>query len=144
MKYALIANGMVDAISFEPQEDPWIEVGDEVFAGFLVSEDGGISAPLPDPAPVPNLTFPQLLFGLVTEGFTSEAEANDWLVRRILPPSVDAMISQLPGPQQVLVRARALQPVEVLREDPIINAFGASLGKSSDELDEFFRTYAGV
>lgn len=98
----------------------------------------------PNEAAVPNLTFAQLLFGLVTENWITEAEGTAWLVNRTLPAPVEALISSLPANQQLLVRARALQPTEILRADPMVQAMGAAQGKTSEELDQFFRTYAGV
>lgn len=102
-----------------------------------------VEPPAP-PVPVPNLTFAQLLFGLVTESWITEAEGTAWLVNRTLPAPVEALISSQPANQQLLVRARALQPTEILRADPMVQAMGAAQGKTSEELDQFFRTYAGV
>lgn len=96
------------------------------------------------PLPVPNLTFAQLLFGLVTEGFITQQEGNDWLIARILPANVEAAISQLPGPQQLLMRARALQPTEVLFSDPMVQSMGAAQGKTQEQMAQFFRTYSVV
>lgn len=55
-KYALVVDGVVDVISYDPDRDengdvlpPWVLVGDDVFAGFINNEDGTFIAP--DPAP---------------------------------------------------------------------------------------------
>jgi hypothetical protein len=90
----------------------------------------------PPATPVPNLSFAQLLYGLVTEEFITEQEANDWLVNRILPEPIETLISQLTGPQQILARARALQPTEIVFSDPMVQALGGD--------EQFFRTYAEV
>lgn len=90
----------------------------------------------PPAAPVPNLSFAQLLYGLVMEGFIDEGEAMAWLVDRILPAPIEALIAQLPGPQQVLTRARALQPTEIVFTDPMVQAMGGD--------EQFFRTYSEV
>lgn len=144
MKFALIIKGVVDAISFEPQEEPWIEVSDDVFAGFIQNGDGTFSAPPPAPAPVPaSISFAQLLIGLVTEKWISEADGEGWLTGT-LPAAVMAVISALPAEQQFAAKARALRPSEVLRADPLVAAMGAAAGKTPAEIDTFFRTYAGV
>ena len=54
MKYAKIVGGVVDAISIpQPlQEDGWIEVADDVFAGFIANEDGTFSAPPAQPVDI--------------------------------------------------------------------------------------------
>lgn len=48
MKYALVIDGMVDSISHEPQEAPWVPVPDVVFAGFV---QAGARAWAPPPQP---------------------------------------------------------------------------------------------
>lgn len=100
--------------------------------------------PPPEPPPVPPLTFPQLLFGLLSESWITEAEANAWLVDRALPTSVETLLATLPAEQQFLARARALQPTQIIRTDPLVESLGTAQGKTSEELDNFFRTYAGV
>jgi len=143
MKYALIINGVVNTISFEPQADPWIEVGDEVFAGFTANRDGTFTAPPVPPAPVPNLSFAQLLIGLVTEKWITEAEGEAWLAGT-LPGAVLLVIDSLPAEQRFIAKARAIRPSEVLRSDPLVAAMSVAAGKTSADLDAFFRTYAGV
>lgn len=133
-----------------PSGKPWRIVDDselpsrEVRDLWRWTESGPLDVTEPEPTPVPNLTFPQLLFGLVTEGFITEQEGNDWLVGRTLPAGIEAAISQLPGPQQLLARARALQPTEVIFSDPMVQMMGAAQGKTQDEMAAFFRAYAGV
>lgn len=144
MKYALVINGAVDTISFEPQIEPWVEVPDDIFAGFTQNEDGTFSAPPPAPPPVPtSLSFAQLLIGLVSEQWISEFEGEQWL-QGVLPPQVTTLIETLPPEQQFAAKARASRPSEVLRADPMVVALGAAQGKTPEELDQFFRTYAGV
>ncbi len=120
------------------------EHGRLIHAAALEMGPAPYVAPPPQPLPVPNLTFAQLLFGLVTEGFITEAEGNAWLVNRVLPASVEGAIGGLPGPQQLLARARALQPTEILFSDPMVQMMGAAQGKTPEELDQFFRIYSGV
>lgn len=144
MKFALIIKGVVDAISFEPQEEPWIEVSDDVFAGFIQNGDGTFSAPPPAPDPVPaSITFAQLLIGLVAEGWITEAEGEGWLTGT-LPAAVVAVINTLPADQRFAAKARALRPSEVLRADPLVAAMAAAAGKTEAQLDDFFRTYSEV
>lgn len=45
-KFALVVGDRIDTISFEPQEAPWIEVDDSVFAGFNLVDDEWVP---PDP-----------------------------------------------------------------------------------------------
>lgn len=89
------------------------------------------------------LSFAQLLIGLVTEGWITEFEGEQWLTG-VLPPQVTALIETLPTEQQFAAKARAARPSEILRNDPMVVSMGAAQGKTPEELDTFFRTYAGV
>lgn len=143
MKYALIIDGVVDTISLEPQDAPWVEVADDVFGGFVASGENWV-APPPPPAPVPTeITFAQLMIGLVTEQWITEAEGEGWLTGA-LPLAVLTVIDSLPEAQRFAAKARALRPSEVLRADALVAAMGAAAGKTEAEIDAFFTTYAGV
>lgn len=96
------------------------------------------------PAPVPqSITFAQLLIGLVTEAWITEAEGEAWLAGT-LPTAVLLVIDSLPAGQRFAAKARALRPSEVLRSDPLVAAMGTAAGKTSAQIDAFFQTYAQV
>ena len=99
--------------------------------------------PGPQPEPVPNLSFAQLMIGLVSEGWITTAEGEAWLTGT-LPAPVLALIATLPAGQQFPAKARALRPTIVERTDPLVSALGAAQGKTDAQLDTFFRTYALV
>lgn len=88
------------------------------------------------------LSFSQLLHGLVTEGWITQAEGEAWLVGRTLPAPLKALISQLPQSQRFLAKARALQPSEVSFADPLVLALGQMQGRTEDEMAEFFAVYS--
>jgi hypothetical protein len=89
------------------------------------------------------LSFAQLLIGLVTEAWITEAEGEAWLAGT-LPNAVLLVIDSLPAGQRFAAKARALRPSEVLRSDPLVAAMGTAAGKTSAEIDTFFQTYAQV
>lgn len=89
------------------------------------------------------LSFAQLLIGLVTEQWITEAEGEAWLVGT-LPTAVTDVIAVLPENQRFAAKARATRPSDVQRNDPLVTAMGAAANKTLEQLDEFFRTYAGV
>lgn len=98
--------------------------------------------PFPPPPPrIPNLSFAQLLIGLVTEGWITETEGGAWLVGT-LPDVVLLVISMLPPEQQFAAKARAIRPSEIIRDDPLVGALATAEGKTSQEIDEFFVTYS--
>jgi hypothetical protein len=49
MKYALIKNGVIDTISYQPV-DGWVQVPDTAFAGFIQSGGSWIAPPSDHPA----------------------------------------------------------------------------------------------
>lgn len=90
-----------------------------------------------------SLTFAQLLIGLVTEGWITEAEGEAWLTGT-LPAPVLSLIATLPAGQQFAAKARAIAPSVVLRNDALVVALGAAQGKTPEQIDAFFTTYAQV
>lgn len=100
-----------------------------------------LALPVAEPT-VPNLSFVQMLIGLVSEGWITADEGRAWRDRVALPKQVSGLISQLPVEQQFAVETRAFAPSEVLRADPLVAAMGAAAGKTDAEMDDFFRKYA--
>lgn len=102
---------------------------------------------VPDPVlnvPVPQeMSFAQLLIGLVAEGWITEAEGDAWVDRQ-LPAAVLQLIAGLPQEQRFAARTRAKMPSVVLRNDALVVALATQQGKSAEELDQFFRTYSNV
>lgn len=90
------------------------------------------------------LTPAQLLIGLVTEGWITEAEGDAWLAGNALPSAALALVATLPTGAQFAARARMLRMSEALRLDPLVISLGAAEGKTAAQLDSFFETYAAV
>ena len=119
-------------------------------AGFDVAalvaeiEAGAVpDAPPPPPLQTTQITFAQLLIGLVAEGWITEAEGEAWLTGT--PPApVIALIGQLPQAQRFAAKARAIRPSIVLRSDPLVIALGTMQGKTPAQLDAFFNTYGAA
>jgi hypothetical protein len=93
--------------------------------------------------PSMKLSFAQLLIGLVSEAWITEAEGESWLAGT-LPFNVLLVIDGLPADQRFPAKARALRPSEVLRADPLVGAMGTAAGKTEAEIDAFFTTYSAV
>lgn len=102
----------------------------------------GYTPPPEGPAPVPNeLSFPQLIAGLVAEGWITKNEGKAW-VRGTLPAIVQGLIDSLPENQQMLAEARAIAPSVILRNDPLVTALGNLAGRTSEQIDDLFRNYS--
>lgn len=90
-----------------------------------------------EPAPQA-ISFAQLLIGLVSEAWITEAEGEAWLAGT-LPFAVLTVIDSLPAEQRFAAKARAIRPSVVLRDDPLVVSMGAAAGKSEADIDTFFR-----
>lgn len=136
--YRATVDGVEMFIPDAPGNRHWQMVQDAIAEGATVTVEE------PPAPPVPNLSFPQLLIGLVTEGWITAEEGRAWRDRVALPAPVVELISKLPPEQQFASETRALAPSEVLRDDPLVVSLGAMQQKTPEELDQFFRTYAVV
>ena len=96
-----------------------------------------------DTSKIPQLSFGQLLIGLVAEGWITEAEGNAWL-DGTLPKPVTDLIATLPQPMQFPAKVRAKRPEVVLRTDNMVKLLGAAQNKSPAELDAFFAAAAAL
>lgn len=130
-------------IPFTADPDDIEAYGADIYEAALAMEPAPYVAPPAPPTPVPNLSFAQLLIGLVTEQWITEAEGEAWLAGT-LPDDVLVVIDSLPANQRFAAKARALRPSEVFRSDPLVAAMGAAAGNTEAEIDTFFQTYAGV
>ena len=141
MKYFKNQNDDVFAYESDGSQDDFIP---ESFIAITEQEANDITESKIGFSPVPaSISFAQLLIGLVTETWITEAEGTAWL-QGVLPAAVETLITSLPQEQQFIARARASRPSEVLRNDPLVVSLGAAQGKTEEELDDFFRTYSGV
>lgn len=89
------------------------------------------------------LTFAQLMIGIVSAGWITEAEGDAWLSGTLPAPVLD-VIASLPANQQFAAKARAVRPSVILRTDPLVAALASAQGKTDDDLDTFFLTFAQV
>lgn len=128
---------ITDAVTGEETIRPYTP---EEIAAAQAAEAAGVEAARASLS----LSFAQLLIGLVTEQWITPAEGRAWRDRVALPAQVQAVIDALPPEQQFAAETRALAPSEVLRMDPLVVSMGAAAGKTPEEMDTFFRTYAQV
>lgn len=136
--YRATVDGVELFIPNAPGNRHWHMVQEAIAAGANVTIEQ------PPPVPVPDLTFAQLLIGLVTEQWITVQEGRDWRDRVALPTQVQSVIAALPLEQQFAAETRAFAPSIIIRNDPLVSAMGAAAGKTEEEIDNFFRTYSGV
>ena len=97
----------------------------------------------PDPRIAMQLTFAQLLIGLVTEGWITRTEGEAWL-NGTLPLPVTVVIATLPANQQFAATARAKRPSVIMRLDGLVTVLAATQGRTDAQMDAFFTTYAAI
>lgn len=90
-----------------------------------------------DPLDYPELSFAQMLIGLVTLGWITEAEGNAW-VQGILPADIEAYIATLPETARFAARARAARPATIVRYDPVVVGLAILKNKQPEEINQFF------
>jgi hypothetical protein len=130
----------IDGTPWTIPNDPANRYRQAVLAAIAAGAD--VTNETATPAQKSEITFAQLLIGLVAEGWITEAEGEAWLTGT--PPApVLALIGQLPAGQRFAARARAVRPSIVLLSDPLVQALGAMQGKSA-ELPGFFNTYGAA
>lgn len=96
----------------------------------------------PHPAPIPNLSFSQLVIGMVVTAQITEAEGEAWLTGNGLPQAMADLIAQLPVEDQFIARARALRPTVIERNDPLAIQLTQINGGTSEDMDAFFITFS--
>lgn len=136
-----------------------VAIEDAYHAELMAAQDAGQiivagidGVPIAVDPPAPDLatqragmqmSFAQLLIGLVAEAWITEAEGEAWLAGT-LPAAVLSVIAALPPEARFAATARAIRPSVILRTDPLVAALGAAQGTSDAELDAFFIGYALV
>ena len=148
MRKALVENGkVVNIILVDPNNIPnwcsnWPDATADAMIGGTYSD--GLFTPVVVPVKVPSsISFAQLLIGLVSEGWITEAEGDAW-AGGTLPTAVTSVINTLPAEQRFAARTRAKQPSEIVRNDPLVIALGTAQGKTTEQLDQFFVKYSQV
>lgn len=127
-KYALVSNGIVDTISISKKpSDDWVEVSDDIFAGFILQDDGSFLPP-EQPEPTREELYPPL----------APWKFHAILAIAGLAESLEQILSSLDPLPQAVARAKIERVSEYHRDDPLVGQFSEALGKTSDEIDELW------
>jgi hypothetical protein len=122
-----------------------VQTGETTYRDYTAEEIAAFQAEMTEQFRAgAKLSFAQMLIGLVSEEWITEAEGRSWRDRQGVPAPVQALIASLPVEQQFAAETRAIAPSVVLRTDPLVIALAAMQGKTPEELDTFFTTYAEV
>lgn len=89
------------------------------------------------------LTRAQMLMGLVSEGWITEAEGNAWLARTALPAVAIDLINTFPEAERFGLRARLMDFDRAPRDSDLVIGLGSAAGKTESDIDAFFEAYSG-
>ena len=113
------------------------------FGAAILPYEPPTQPPVADPRAEMQMTFAQLLIGLVAMGWITKPEGIAWLGGTV-PVAVNTLIASLPVDQQFAALARAVRPSVVQRLDALVVALAAMQGRTDAQMDTFFVTYAAV
>ena len=107
----------------------------------LIENDIPIAPYVAPPAPVPDLTVRQFMIGLHLNGMITEAEAMN---RSIIPAAIAAVFDTLPPSYATVARITWANMTVVPRQDPLVDALGASMNMTPAQIDTFFMQASAI
>lgn len=110
--------------------------------GWIWNGQNLASPPTP-PLPVPaQITRLQLLLGLTRAGLITSAEGEDAAAGIRIPSLIVSVFNALPSDQAVAARIRWNAMTVCERANPLVAAVAAASGKTSQEMDDLFRSWS--
>lgn len=107
----------------------------------LIENNTPIAPYVAPPAPVPDLTVRQFLSALTLQGIITESEAMN---RSGIPAAIAAVFDTLPPSYATVARITWANMTTVPRQDPLIEALGASMNMTPAQIDDFFRQASAI
>jgi hypothetical protein len=99
----------------------------------------------PPPPSFPNTISDRQFFQqLAVAGLISEDEAIDAVAIGQMPAAIGAFINALPSEQQFPAKMLLKGAVSFNRDHPLVEAFGAMQGMTSDQIDDLWRAAAAL
>lgn len=131
-----------DINNYTPPDDFTVIQSEDVAIGRQVL-NGSVVVPVipPEQTIVPDLTARQFLSALTLQGIITESEAMD---RSTIPASIAAVFNTLPPAAATVARITWANMTIVPRQDPLVDALGASLNMMPTQIDDFFRQAATI
>lgn len=105
----------------------------------LIANNTPIGPYIAPPDPVSDLTARQFLSALTLQGIITESEAMD---RSTIPASIATVFNTLPPAAAIMARITWANMTIIPRQDPLVDALGASLNMTPTQIDDFFRQAA--
>jgi len=107
----------------------------------LIADNTPIGPYVAPPTPIPDLTARQFLSALTLQGIITEAEAMN---RSVIPSAIAAVFATLPPSYATVARITWANMTVVPRQDPLIDALGASMNMTPAQIDTFFMQASAI
>jgi len=107
----------------------------------LIENSTPIGPYVAPPTPIPDLTARQFLSALTLQGIITEAEAMN---RSVIPSAIAAVFDTLPPSYATVARITWANMTTVPRQDPLIDALGASMNMTPAQIDTFFMQASAI
>jgi hypothetical protein len=103
-----------------------VEVSKEVFDRFA--------------NPAPDITPRQFYMQAEKEGYVTKQEVTDALKNKIIPSSIQSIINAISNPDQKFnAEMQLISSIHFQRNNPLSEMIGLSFGKTTYQIDQFFR-----
>jgi len=124
----------------------------KISTGWVIDEVDGVPTqvhilqdiPPPEPVPVPDLTFRQLLWGLLSEGKITEEEALAAATVRTVPAAIQKAFDLLPPEQIPLAKITWATMSRAIRDDALTSLIAMNNEMNPEDTDEFFWKYSQI
>jgi hypothetical protein len=117
-----------------------VDVGNGVYQR-LIADNTPIGPYVAPPTPIPDLTARQFLSALTLQNIITEAEAMN---RSVIPAAIAAVFDTLPPSYATVARITWANMTIVPRQDPLVDALGASMNMTPAQIDTFFMQASAI
>jgi hypothetical protein len=107
----------------------------------LIADNTPIGPYVAPPTPIPDLTARQFLSALTLQNIITEAEAMN---RSVIPAAIAAVFDTLPPSYATVARITWANMTIVPRQDPLVDALGASMNMTPAQIDTFFMQASAI
>jgi len=107
----------------------------------LIADNTPIGPYVAPPTPIPDLTARQFLSALTLQNIITEAEAMN---RSVIPAAIAAVFDTLPPSYATVARITWANMTVVPRQDPLVDALGASMNMTPAQIDTFFMQASAI
>jgi len=111
-----------------------------IFSRVEAGEFGAIAPFVAPPLPVPSFISDRQFFQqMAIEGTITEEQAIAAASVGTIPPPLQVIVDALPADQKFAARMLLMGATQIERAHPMTDAVGSATGRTSEQIDDFFR-----